>query len=169
VTDDATITEFVHRDYARLVNAVALVTGDRPSAEDLVQEALARAWVQMDRGVEIDALTNWVATVALNLARNRWRRLAVERRAHRHVPEPMTASDANEDAVDVARALATLPRRQREVAVLRYLLGMSTRDAATVLAISEGTVKNSLSKERATLATLLTVADEEEQSDVERG
>jgi DNA-directed RNA polymerase specialized sigma24 family protein len=46
---------------------------------------------------------------------------------------------------------------------------MSTRDAATVLAISEGTVKNSLSKARATLATLLTVADEEEQSDVERG
>ena len=48
-SEDPTITEFVQRDYPRLVNAVALVTGSYPEAEDLVQEALARAWSRIDR------------------------------------------------------------------------------------------------------------------------
>jgi RNA polymerase sigma-70 factor (ECF subfamily) len=166
--DDATITEFVHRDYARLVNAVALLLRERSAAEDLVQEALARAWERMDRGVRIESLPNWVAAVALNLARSRWRRLLVERRAQQRWMTDSEQPPSNAEAVDVARALAALPRRQREVAVLRYLLAFPTRDVAEVLGVSEGTVKNSLSKARAALAAALAIDDEEVPSDAER-
>ena len=165
-SQDPTITEFVQRDYPRLVNAVALVTGSYPEAEDLVQEALARAWSRIDRGLTIDSLPNWVAAVALNLSRSRWRRLVVERRALERM-DVTPAAPPDDVQADVARALATLPRRQREVSVLRYLMAMPTREVAEVLGISEGTVKNSLSKARDALAIQLAIEDEEVGSDVE--
>jgi RNA polymerase sigma-70 factor (ECF subfamily) len=73
----------------------------------------------------------------------------------------------SEDFVDVTRALAILPRRQREVAVMRYLLEMSTREVAQATGVGEGTVKNSLSKARAALAKQLDVVDEEVADDAE--
>ena len=159
VIDEAELERFVREDYPRLVHAIAMVAGDLSTAEDLVQEALARA---LDRsGQHIEELPNWVAAVALNLSRSRWRRLAIERRVRSQyqrpdISEPTAAIDAR---VDVERALSELPRRQREVAVLRYLLGLSTRDVASVLGVGEGTVKNSLSKARTTLAARLGIDD----------
>jgi RNA polymerase sigma factor (sigma-70 family) len=166
VIDEAEIERLVREDYARIVNAVALVAGDLPTAEDFVQEALARAWHRSDQG--IDSLPNWVTAVALNLSRSRWRRLAAERRARARFEQGDTAphDEGIEARLDVQRALARLPRRQREVAVLRYLLGMSTREVASVLNVGEGTVKNSLSKARAALATHLGIDAAERVDDV---
>jgi RNA polymerase sigma-70 factor (ECF subfamily) len=163
--DERDIERFVQEDYRRVVNGVALVVGDLDLAEDLVQEALARAWAR-SRGPQIDSLSSWTMAVALNLARSRLRRLLVQRR---HAAElvPLEASDAPlPEALDVERALASLPRRQREVAVLRYLLDMTTAETAAALRVSEGTVKNSLSKARTALAAALRVHDEEEDPDV---
>jgi RNA polymerase sigma factor (sigma-70 family) len=65
-------------------------------------------------------------------------------------------------AVDVERALATLPRRQREVVVLRYYLQLDTRDVAAALEINEGTVKSTLFRARAALADALGIDETEE-------
>jgi RNA polymerase sigma-70 factor (ECF subfamily) len=65
------IREFLARDYARLVNAMTLVCGSMPAAEDAVQEALARAWERSERGQDIGSLPAWVTTVARNLLRDR--------------------------------------------------------------------------------------------------
>jgi RNA polymerase sigma-70 factor (ECF subfamily) len=163
--DEAAVREFVSRDYARVVNAVAYVAGSVEVAEDLVQEALARAWARSARGETIESLPNWVAAVALNLSRSRWRRVLVERR-HASSLADAPAAGPNPDRVDVMRALASLPRRQREVAVLRYLLGMSTREVAATLHVGEGTVKNSLAKARLSLAARLRIDDAEVVNDV---
>ena len=64
-----------------------------------------------------------------------------------------------DDAVDVRRALKALPRRQRETAVLRYYLDLSTEEIAEAMGTSEGTVKSLLSKARAHLADALTTRD----------
>ncbi len=154
--DQAEMERFVREDYPRLVHAVALVAGSIDVAEDLVQEATARAWFRATKGETIDSLPNWVATVAFNLARSKWRRIFLERRTT--APE-IVEGPSSEDRVEIQRALAVLPRRQREVAVLRYLLGMSTRDVAETLHVSEGTVKNSLSKARTTLAHELRIEE----------
>ena len=156
--DEATVGRFVRDDYARVVNAVAMITGDYPAAEDLVQEALARAW---SRRETIESLPGWVAVVALNLSRSRWRRLVAERRAGERLAPGGEVAEPGPEHVDVARALAALPRRQREVAVLRYLLDMSTSDVANSLGVSEGTVKSSLAKARSSLAARLEVVDVE--------
>lgn len=158
--DELEIRSFLEREYPRLVNAVALACGSYPLAEDSVQEALVAAWIRSDRGERLESPAAWVATVALNRSRSAWRRALAERRAtSRLVQTARIEPPPNDDHVEVSRALAALPRREREVAVLRYLLGFDTRDTAAVLAIGEGTVKSSLSRARAHLTEALRVHD----------
>ena len=155
-------------DYPRLVAAVALVSGSRPAAEDAVQEALLRAWERSERGEEIDSLPAWVTTVSLNLARSGLRRVLAERRARARLGRTDPAEHEEADRVDLERALAALPRRQREAVVLRYYLGMDTSEVARVLRVSEGTVKSTLFRARAALARALGVPETEEANDVDQ-
>ena len=167
--DEAEIRGFLARDYARLVNAVALASGSYPAAEDAVQEALVRAWMRSERGERVESLPAWVAAVALNQTRSGWRRAMAERRARRRLPERWSSGPAApiEEHVDVARALEALPRRQREVAVLRYLLEMSTAEVAATLGITQGTVKSSLARARAHLVEALAVHETEVTNDAD--
>lgn len=165
--DDPTIRRFLMDDYPRLVNAVSLICGSFATGEDAVQEALVRAWTRSSRGESIGALANWVAAVAINRSRSQWRRNRAEAHAHARARELQPVADpAGERHVELQQALSALPRRQREVAVLRYLIEMSTRETATTLGVSEGTVKNSLAKARAALADALRIT-ESEVNDVE--
>jgi RNA polymerase sigma-70 factor (ECF subfamily) len=164
--DDAAINEFLHTSYPRLVAAVALVCSSRPAAEDAVQEALLRAWERSERGEQIEHLGAWVATVALNLARSGLRRVLAERRARNRIAAGGRGdAGPSGDRVDVERALATLPRRQREAVVLRYYLQMDTREVAQVLQMSEGTVKSTLFRARKALAAALGVHEDQEAND----
>jgi RNA polymerase sigma-70 factor, ECF subfamily len=131
-----------------------------------VQEALVRAWERTTKGEAIDSLGAWVATVALNVSRSGVRRKMAERRARQRLgaPPATTPDRFHGDAVDIERAVATLPRRQREVVVLRYLLDLNTAETATTLRINEGTVKSELSRARAALADRLGVERMEEVS-----
>jgi RNA polymerase sigma factor (sigma-70 family) len=165
--DEVALLEFLHTAYPRLVAAIALVSESRPAAEDAVQEALLRAWVRSEKGAEIESLNAWVTAVALNLSRSGLRRLRSERRAKARLRGPSVEDPAPsvERSVDIERALATLPRRQREVVVLRYYLDLDTHDVAAALGIHEGTVKSTLFRARAALATALGVAEPEEAND----
>ncbi len=166
--DETALREFLHTAYPRLVAAVALASGSRPAAEDAVQEALLRAWERSEKGEEIEALDAWVVSAALNLSRSGLRRLRSERRARARIGTFATSRDAMFDAdrsIDVERALAALPRRQREAVVLRYFLQLDTREAAAALRVSEGTVKSTLSRARDALASSLAVEESEEAND----
>jgi RNA polymerase sigma factor (sigma-70 family) len=163
--DEVAIREFLHTAYPRLVAAVALTSGSRPAAEDAVQEALLRAWERSEKGEEIDSLEAWVTTVALNLARSGLRRIRSERRARARLHAPAPGEPPTADRIDVDRALAMLPRRQREVAVLRYYLQLDTREVASALEVGEGTVKSTLSRARAALAEALGIDEHEEAND----
>lgn len=164
--DEIAIREFLHTRYPRLVAAVALVCGSRPAAEDAVQEALLRAWERSEKGEEIESLDAWITTVSLNVARSGLRRLMAERRARSRLEATTLPSDAHSgDRVDVERALAALPRRQREAVVLRYYLQMDTREVAGVLGVHKGTVKSTLFRARSALAGALGETDTEEADD----
>lgn len=164
--DDGTIRAFLRDDYARVVAAVMLVSGSHAAAEDAVQEALVRAWTRSERGEAIESLPAWVVTVSLNLSRSGIRRSIAERKARQRVGDQVTGGgEPSSDPTDVRRALAILPRRQREVAVLRYLLDLDTRETASVLGISEGAVKSTLAKARGALAAAMADDDREEVND----
>lgn len=162
--DDTDIRSFLRDGYSRLVGAVALVTGSLAAAEDAVQEALVRAWERIERGESIEKLEGWVAAVAFNLSRSGLRRIKAERKARARMGA-MAAEVAgpSSDRLDVTRALAALPRRQREVVVLRYFLDLSTAEVAETMGTSEGTVKSQLAKARAHLAQALALNYEPER------
>ena len=151
---------------------MALITGSRAAAEDVVQEALARAWERSGRGEQIESLPAWVTRVAMNLSKSKLRRIRVEAR-HREAVVPVPVADggaaSSDSRIDVARALANLPRRQRQVTVLRYYLGMNVAEIAGALELNEGTVKTSLFRARQALASALGEPVEEANDHVALG
>jgi RNA polymerase sigma-70 factor, ECF subfamily len=142
------------------VGTVALAYGSRALAEDVVQEALARAWERSERGERIESVGAWVAKVALNLARSRWRRAVAERKAWGRLGSPGSVAPPDVEGEDVRRALRRLPRRQREVTVLRYYGGLEVKEIARTLGVSEGTVKTSLHRARERLVKALQEPDQ---------
>jgi RNA polymerase sigma factor (sigma-70 family) len=167
--DENAIREFLATKYQRLVAALALISGSRPAAEDAVQEALARAWELAERGEQIRSPEAWVRTVAVNLIRSGFRRLGAERRARQALgvaERSRPASDAADERVDVARALARLPRREREATVLRYYLALSVEEIAATMGVSQGTAKTTLFRARQALAETLGEHDMEEVNDL---
>lgn len=166
------IRTFFDGPYRDILAAVALVTGSRPAAEDAVHEALARAW---ERGDGIDHLDRWVVTVALNLARSRWRKL--RREVHSDDKDFRRGNDGTTHGVppmdpvlvDLKRALRALPTRQREVAVLHYLLDMPIGEVAELLGLSPGGVKHALFRARRSLAETLGIDTEDQQGSVDNG
>jgi RNA polymerase sigma-70 factor (ECF subfamily) len=156
--DDARLRTFVATEYRHVVGTVELVCGSLATAEDAVQEAMARAVERSRRGEPIDRLAAWVTTVALNLARSQVRRWSAERRARDRLGPPRPAPDGpglSAEAHAVREALARLPRRQREVTVLRYYAGLDVAEIAARLEISPGNVKALLFRARQTLAVVL--------------
>ena len=157
------IEDFVEREYAKVVASVGLVCGSATLAEDAVQEALARAWDQYLRGRDIERLAAWVTTVALNLVRSHFRRRRVERNARARLVERVEMQDEPAMSAEghaVRQAVGRLPRRQREVTVLRYYGGLDVAEIAAWLGIADGTVKAMLFRARRSLADALGDAEE---------
>lgn len=150
---------------------MALITGSRAAAEDAVQEALARAWERSERGEQIESLPAWVTRVAMNLSKSKLRRMRVEAKHRDGVAMTSIANGvaASDSRIDIKRALADLPHRQREVTVLRYYLGWNVTEIARTLELNEGTVKTSLFRARKALAAALGEPAEEENDHVALG
>ena len=149
------LSAFLDDEYRRVVGSVALITGDRASAEDAVNDAVVTAWSRREQSIE--RLAAWITVVASNNARSVQRRRGAEQRAidraEREAVPSADEPDIGDDALK--QALAALPRREREVAVLHYVLDQSVNDTAADLEIAPGTVKTLLSRARAHLAEAL--------------
>ena len=139
--------EALYRAEARhLLGMLWMQVGDRAAAEDLVQEAFVRvhrSWRRIDDPVKAPA---YLRSVAFNLARSRWRRLATAARPVRvmrmvDAPSAESAAVDSDDRAAVVEALATLSARQRECIVLRFYAGSSDSETAATLGISINSVK----------------------------
>ncbi|HEY7070143.1 MAG TPA: SigE family RNA polymerase sigma factor [Acidimicrobiales bacterium] len=118
------------------------LTGDRAESEDLAQEALARAYLRWRKVAAYDEA--WVARVTTNLAIGRWRkngRVVVSGTGEPAFGAPGAAGADPLDRIELVRILRSLPRRQREAVVLRYLADLPEAEVAAVLGCSVGAVK----------------------------
>jgi RNA polymerase sigma-70 factor (sigma-E family) len=138
---------------ARLVRYAYGLVGDPAEAQDLVQEAYARAWQRWRRVSGYDDIEAWLRVVVTRLATDRWRRLAVRRA--RGTPPPVPVAPPSEDTVVLVAALRTLPVAHRRALTLHYLLDRSVADIATETGASVNTVKSWLARGRTGLAAAL--------------
>lgn len=159
---DAGFAEFYRGAYARIVTLVAVLLGDKDEAQDVAQDAFARAlgrWPQLQR---YDVPEAWVRKVAFRLAidagrRTRRQRLLSARLAGAgfgETPDAASPGDGLEHS-DVAAALAGLPMAQREVVVLHYLADLPVEQIARDFGVPSGTVKSRLAAGRRRLEAAL--------------
>jgi RNA polymerase sigma-70 factor (ECF subfamily) len=134
--------EFFRAVWPRLAVALTSYTGDRAVGEELAQEALVRALERWDHVSTLNAPAMYVYRTGLNLARSRWRRRAVERRAReRLAATPVVAPADPADVLAVRAEILALPPRQRMAIVLRYHADLSVDETAAVMECAPGTVK----------------------------
>jgi RNA polymerase sigma factor (sigma-70 family) len=142
--------EFYRGARHECLRAVLVSVGDRDMAQELVDEAFARACASWQKVSQHPAPAAWVVRTALNAGVSRWRRL------RREVPVPDLAlvadgladGEATGSAVDpgIMAALLRLPGRQRQVVALRVFLDLDTERTAQVLGVAPGTVRAHLSR-----------------------
>lgn len=138
------------------LRAVCASIPNADSAEDLVAEAFARAYQHWSAVRVHPAPTAWVLRTALNLHRDEWRRRSRPRRALSIVQHEPDTERLDPSLVD---ALDHLSDRQREVLVLRVLLGLSTRQTADEIGIEPSTVPVHLRRALAGLRTSPTIQE----------
>jgi len=127
-------------------------------ARDLAQEALARAYGHWRKVGALDEPAAWISRVTTNLAFDFWRRRRVRRHAD-HVPPSMPAIDA--ERLDLYRALAALPVRQRQVIAMRFLADQTETATAAALGCSVGSVKQHAARGLAALRAHLVLPVED--------
>ena len=150
--------------YVRLVRVAWLLLRDAGRAEELVQDAfveLHQRWSGLRSPADAGG---YLYVAVLNRSRSALRHLGVVRAAPVDRAEHEVSAEAQAlrafERRRVLAALAQLPRRQREVLVLRYYAQLSEAEAAGVLKISRGSVKSHASRGIRALRPLLGGPDE---------
>ncbi|MEU4423624.1 SigE family RNA polymerase sigma factor [Actinoplanes sp. NPDC024001] len=164
--EERAFREFVAAQLVPLRNLAYVTCGDWHTAEDAVATALAKLyprWRRLDRP-DLYVKT-MVYRAAIDETRRPWRRERAAGDAMPDVPlhDPASVSDEH---LHVRAALREVPPRQRAALVLRYYLGLSQEETATVLGCSLGTAKSQVSRGLGRLRDLL-AAEQIELSDAE--
>ena len=155
MADTQGFEEFYTATVGRLIGVLFPVTGDLHEAEEIVQEAYARASTRWARLRDYDSPEAWVRRVAMNLAADRARRLQRQARALLRAGPPPAVPPASVEAMALAQALRTLPMHQRQAIVLHHLVDLPIDEVAAILGTRTGTVKSWLARGRRALAARL--------------
>jgi len=153
---DAAFPAFVEAESGRLYSIGLRLTGRPDDAEDLAQDALVRAYRalagwQAERIREL-AIRPWLASIVVNLARNRARAATsrpatvslMDELAHPGIPLGETPHGQLERRAEIeawATRLLALPERYRAPVVLRHVDGLSYEEISEALGRPAGTVK----------------------------
>jgi RNA polymerase sigma-70 factor (sigma-E family) len=155
--DERAFRVFVDTRSRALLHTARLLTGDAHAGEDLVQEALARLVQHWSR---VDNPEAYTRVTMHRLQISRWRRRAViteDPAADLPAVRAGDHSEAVQDRVVLARALARLTARQRSVLVCRHIEDLDENETAQRLGIRVGSVR---SINRRALDRLLVLAPE---------
>jgi RNA polymerase sigma-70 factor (ECF subfamily) len=160
-----------HQD--RVFTIAVRVLGNRSDAEEAAQDAFVRAYRAIagypaERIREL-RLRPWLATIVLNVCRNRVRvrRVATTELAFEPAAEPAADPFSSRHGRDTwADLLSHLPPAQRAAVVLRHVDGLSYAEMAEALGRPEGTVKAQVHRGLATLRTAFLAAERREREEM---
>jgi RNA polymerase sigma factor (sigma-70 family) len=155
LVDRPSFEEFFRASYQRLARAMLLLTGDRFEAEELAQDAFVRIYERWERVQDMESTEGYLFRTAMNLHRNRLRRLAVRARRRPLAPEGSDQIGSVDPKADLLRALTKLRDGHREVLVLVDWLGLGSEEAGEVLGLSGEAVRARLHRARGALREVL--------------
>jgi len=128
-----------------LIRLAYLMLGDRPAAEDVVQDAFCALYRNWDRLADHDRALAYVRSSVLNGSRSALRRRAVGRRLTAYQP-PAASAEATalgrEERREVMQAVRRLPGRQREALVLRFYLDLPDAEIARIMGLRPSSVRS---------------------------
>jgi RNA polymerase sigma-70 factor (ECF subfamily) len=172
--DRGAFEQIYRRHTARVYGLCLRLTGERDRAEILTQDTFVKAWLSLGGYSGQAPLGAWLGRIAVNHWRDQWR---ADRRARRwlvdlgddgrleQVAAPghgatTTAGDATImpllAAMDLERAVAKLPEGARTIFVLHGIEGYPQDEIATLLGVSEGTIKSQMHRARTLLRAMFT-------------
>ncbi len=133
--------EFFEAERVRLYKVLFAITGSRHEAEDISQDAFLRVWERWERVGGMDDPAGYLHRTAMNVFRDRYRRLVLGMKRAIRISPPPDAYEAVEARSVAARVLGSLTPRQRAAIVLTEALGYSAEEAGKLLGIKGSTVR----------------------------
>jgi RNA polymerase sigma-70 factor (ECF subfamily) len=148
--DGRSFEAFYRASFPKVLAATRAFCGEHHLAHDATQESFARAFVRWRKLRDQAWVEGWVVTTAMNYCR---------KNAASASPITLDASFelSRDDHLDLLSALRNLPDRQRQAAVLHYIVDCSIVTVASLMDLSEGGVKAHLFKARKALRTSMEV------------
>ena len=154
--DESAFRRLAGRHAAKAFALTRRMLGNDADAEEIVQEAMLRVWVNAPRWRPDAAFRTWLYRVTFNLCLNRRRQKVfapLDEASEPPDPSPSAADELERRDMDglVAKAIGALPDRQRAAIVLTYYEGLSNGEAASVLKTTISSVEALLVRAKRTL------------------
>ena len=154
--DESAFRRLAGRHAAKTFALTRRMLGNDADAEEIVQEAMLRVWVNAPRWRPDAAFRTWLYRVTFNLCLNRRRQktfAALDEASEPPDPSPSAADELERRETDglVAKAIGALPDRQRAAIVLTYYEGLSNTETASVLETTISSVEALLVRAKRTL------------------
>ena len=166
--DAGAFDELIRRLTPHLFRIIRRMASDAAEAEALVQETWIRAWRGLPRWRGDGEPTAWLAAIAVNLARDRWRKKAPVDFAdlgegaadlQDAAAGPEQAAESHEMLVRLARGVQGLRPEQRAAIALRYEADLSYEEVAAAMRIPVNTVRTHLHRAKAALRQWMEAGD----------
>jgi RNA polymerase sigma-70 factor, ECF subfamily len=171
--DEQAFSDIVDQYSTLMMRTASMIVGDRDIAEDVVQDALIQAWHHLPNLRKAGALRPWLMRIVVNQCISFKRRLARStafmRQALSEQETDLIAQVADdykgrmERDWDLARAIETLPTKQRVVIVLHYYNAMTLPEMAQTLNTSENTLKKRIQAALTSLRRILRTSTMEDE------
>ncbi len=166
VAPQAAATEGLYeRHAAKLLSYCLHQLGSREEAEDAVQTTFMNAFRALGRGIVPEAESAWLFKIAENVClsrrRSSWRRGRIESPSDFEIIEEIIPGPArqNDELIGIEDALASMPEQQRRAILLREWQGLSYREIAEELEVTQSAVETLIFRARRSLAAGLEQPD----------
>lgn len=150
--------------YCRPLTSYALrLIGNQEDAEDIVQEAMLKAYRSLSSLRYPERFDVWIYRIVTNEARDRYDRRKREIESHEEVEIdsfPDKTAGRDEEVQIVKSLIENLPERLRTACILRYSEGFSCRETGKIMGTTEGTIRVLLYQARQRLREILRKGDE---------
>ena len=165
--EERAFSELMRRHKDWLYRLIRRHVGDADEAYDVLQDSFASAWRALSRFDSTRPFHVWLARIALNKCRDRWRRLLVRRLIRGSIsldaaldvadpaPSAETSAADREALARLERAIAGLPGNLKEPLILTALDDLSQAEAADILGVSVKVIETRVYRARRRLAAAL--------------